>query len=788
MLTISDELKEAFLAPSTHKKLSVDFDETDFSKVNFFKSYLASDTRNVVYSNRAISSGAYFSEKYVAAPDSYINEFWPYASRCVIEYDVKITEWTSSVTPTYVTPCARVYNATTGGSTRFPSGDRLLFADAVAGYVRMRVVINTKNSNYKRIEYPIVVTFQDANGDTYADTYTAAYKLSFKNFQVNLGSSADAMPYSDDVQVEYNGFDMADYVNLIPQDLTNGNIVVESFNLTENLSTDTTRLKFGTVEGAICTFDCVGLGDGAVGNYFRPKMSITGVTGNVPLGRFKVRSVEHEVHATYTSQHVEAYDGVAALDFDCTSWYNRNMTAPYIGYEEHFIDPSVPYSNIDHYSMFARQMFSVYHQFMRDIGQPLAISDGPSLDIYNFTNVSMTGEYSEFSCHITEDLEVWYAVYESDYQYDSRRFYTLGANTDGDIYDNLDAQIITFLDSNNRHDLTYRRGTLYKNGGVGLVTMGSIANRVIKNELFISACDIDAYDSQHGLADWGKGEVFCVDKYAHGAYLLVPRVLRLTTDDGLKVKQLFASDADYFDGNLHLYNVDFTAWDSPNFDMPLVYYDYVTHKCNELQNVTGRDIIRSLIEITGKFFRMNRNGDFDVVGIQETGLYPAEDLYPADDLYPREMTEIPSASFRASKHESYRTADFGIIQIQSGMSEHRYNGGTGALNTYVMDDNIFYSNSNMELDGDGNFTVPHVDDMLANMFAAISGVSYVPHSTEAIGMPWMECGDRISVITNEGSFETIIFSRTLSGLQVLSDLFEAYGEKETAEANFFDWR
>jgi hypothetical protein len=105
-----------------------------------------------------------------------------------------------------------------------------------------------------------------------------------------------------------------------------------------------------------------------------------------------------------------------------------------------------------------------------------------------------------------------------------------------------------------------------------------------------------------------------------------------------------------------------------------------------------------------------------------------------------------------------------------------------------MDDNIFYSNSNMELDGDGNFTVPHVDDMLANMFAAISGVSYVPHSTEAIGMPWMECGDRISVITNEGSFETIIFSRTLSGLQVLSDLYEAYGEKETAEANFFDWR
>lgn len=787
MLTISDELKEAFLAPSTHKKINIDFDETDFSKVNFFKSYQWNAARAVSFSDRPIQNGYYeTSERYAPAPDSYINEFWPYASRCVIEYIAQITEWTSSETPTYVTPAAQVSNATTGGSTRYPSGDRVLFADARSHFVRFRVVINTKNSQYKRIIYPIILTFQDANGDTYASTYRASCKATFKNLCVNLGASADDMPYSDAVQVEYLGYDMADYVDLVPQDITNGNIVVESFNLTENLSTDTTRLKFGTVEGAVCSFDCVGLGEGAAGQYFKPKISITGVTGNVPLGRFRIRSVEREVHATYTKQHVEAYDGVSALDFDCTSWYNRNLTAPCIGYDEHFLDPEIPYSNIVRYSMFSRQMFSVYHQFMRDIGKPLEITRG-SIHRHVSSFVNVMSEYGGFKTKITDDLEVWYDVYECNQLSDAARFYTLGALDDVDVFNDLDAQLATFFDTNNRHDLLSKRGTTYKNGGVGLITMNDIELRDIRDELFISAGDVNNQNYTSG--PYGNGEIFCVNTYAHGYYLLLPYDFKLTLSDGTtKTKRLFAPGNDYFVDKVCLWTADFNTWDSPNFGMPLVYYDYAKLTVNELQNVTGRDIIRSLIEITGKFFRMNRNGEFDVVGIQETGLYPAEDLYPADDLYPREMTELPSASFRASKHESYRTADFGIIQIQSGMSEHRYNGGNGALNTYVMDDNIFYSNSNMELDGDGNFTVPHVDDMLANMFAAISGVSYVPHSTEAIGMPWMECGDRISVSTNEGSFETIIFSRTLSGLQVLSDLYEAYGEKETVEANFFDWR
>lgn len=786
MLTISDELKEAFLAPSTHKKINIDFDETDFSKVNFFKSYLWIDTRTLTYSSRPIANGSYFThEKYDPAPASYINEFWPYASRCVIEYEIKITEWTSSVTPTYITPIAKAYDAVTGGSAKFPAGDRVLFADAVAGFVKLRVVINTKSNNYKRLEYPIILTYQDANGDAYAATYTAAYKVDYKNFSVNLGAVASDMPYKNDVQVEYAGYDMADYVELVPQDLTTTKLVVESLNLTENLSTDTSRLKFGAVEGAVISFDCVGLDDGAVGNYFRPKLSITGVNGNVPLGRFKVRSVEHEAHATYTKQHVEAYDGIAALDFDCTSWYNRNLTAPKIGYEKHFIDPDDPTSNIDHYSMFSRQMFSVYHQFMRDINQPLEITDGSALNnIYNFGNMLM--EYGTFTTQITEDLEVEYVPFQTT-SLSTGRFYTLGSVSPTEVFDNLDAQIVTFFNAKNRHDLIAKRGTTYRNGGVGLITMKAIDNRIIKNELFISAGDVN--NTTHLNGNFGDGEIFCIDSTARGFYLLVPWKLKLKIpDDTFEYLTLFQADTNPFTDGLCLWNVNFTAWDSPNFEVPLVYYDYATYEVNELQNVTGRDIIRSLIEITGKFFRMNRNGEFDVIGIGEGGLYPAEDLYPADDLYPQEMVEVQPATFRASKHESYCTADFGIIQIQSGMSEHRYNGGTGALNTYVMDDNIFYCNSNMELDGDGNFSVPHVDEMLANMFTAISGVAYVPHSTESVGMPWMECGDKIDVITNEGAFETIIFSRNLSGIQVLTDLYEAYGEKETVEVNFFDWR
>ena len=48
-----------------------------------------------------------------------------------------------------------------------------------------------------------------------------------------------------------------------------------------------------------------------------------------------------------------------------------------------------------------------------------------------------------------------------------------------------------------------------------------------------------------------------------------------------------------------------------------------------------------------------------------------------------------------------------------------------------------------------------------------------------VGLPWIETGDRIVVMTQTGGFESFIFERHLKGIQALKDEFESKGEEYT---------
>ena len=56
-------------------------------------------------------------------------------------------------------------------------------------------------------------------------------------------------------------------------------------------------------------------------------------------------------------------------------------------------------------------------------------------------------------------------------------------------------------------------------------------------------------------------------------------------------------------------------------------------------------------------------------------------------------------------------------------------------------------------------------------------MGYAPSEVHAVGLPYVECGDRISLLTKEGGIETFVFSRTLSGIQSLVDSYESYGDE-----------
>ena len=71
------------------------------------------------------------------------------------------------------------------------------------------------------------------------------------------------------------------------------------------------------------------------------------------------------------------------------------------------------------------------------------------------------------------------------------------------------------------------------------------------------------------------------------------------------------------------------------------------------------------------------------------------------------------------------------------------------------------------------FTKEEVDEMLKNVFDAVSGVSYLPADIDMIGMPWIEAGDSLRISTKTETIYTYVLRRTLKGINALRDRIES---------------
>lgn len=88
--------------------------------------------------------------------------------------------------------------------------------------------------------------------------------------------------------------------------------------------------------------------------------------------------------------------------------------------------------------------------------------------------------------------------------------------------------------------------------------------------------------------------------------------------------------------------------------------------------------------------------------------------------------------------------------------------------TYDVSGNYFIKN--------GKFKEEDILDTIRTIGKAIGGLQYMPSRIECFGMPYIEAGDWVTVITEKGGFNTIILNRTTSGIQTLVDSFESKGE------------
>lgn len=205
---------------------------------------------------------------------------------------------------------------------------------------------------------------------------------------------------------------------------------------------------------------------------------------------------------------------------------------------------------------------------------------------------------------------------------------------------------------------------------------------------------------------------------------------------------------------------------------------YKTLDTNELN---GKEVLRAIAEINGKFAHINRYAKLTFVGLDSFALYPSETLYPADDLYPIDVTEIVekqgenAIAYISSKYEDYTVSAIDGVVVRD---DENADGGVTvgeSTNPYVMSGNMLIVGKETS----------ELTTIAQNLLAKIGQVVYSPHDTESIGLPYVEVGDTV-LNANSADKELFITKRVLTGLSSVMDNFSADGNPTRQNNNTVD--
>ena len=178
------------------------------------------------------------------------------------------------------------------------------------------------------------------------------------------------------------------------------------------------------------------------------------------------------------------------------------------------------------------------------------------------------------------------------------------------------------------------------------------------------------------------------------------------------------------------------------------------------------DLARGVSEVTGQFFTAGRDGTPEVVAVSNNNpvaMSPAEYSELWWDEYEVEPVGTIRCKYYDFMNQTTQDAEFSI--------------GTGS-SVYDMQDNYFLNNIFISYDELGELTVEeYILQFLQTYFVPnLNEISFVPVTLDAIGLPYIEAGDYLEIDdADDGTVGTYVLSRTLSGIQVLTDSIESKG-------------
>ena len=190
-------------------------------------------------------------------------------------------------------------------------------------------------------------------------------------------------------------------------------------------------------------------------------------------------------------------------------------------------------------------------------------------------------------------------------------------------------------------------------------------------------------------------------------------------------------------------------------DSELVNDGMVVDKTINATMLNGRDVMRYICQINGVFGNINSNGQFRYIEIPKS-----EDVLDQISIY--QSTESEEYAVPAIDTVQIRQEDGDIGGVSAGDGE----------NVYIIEGNpLVYGKTTSEL-----------IEIANKIKSVITGLSYRPASISTNGAPWREVGDRVSLETSDGTINTIIMSRTLTGTQGMMDSYNSSGSQELTQA------
>ena len=193
-----------------------------------------------------------------------------------------------------------------------------------------------------------------------------------------------------------------------------------------------------------------------------------------------------------------------------------------------------------------------------------------------------------------------------------------------------------------------------------------------------------------------------------------------------------------------------------------------------LPDVTLRELQSSVYELSCQYGQLDRTTDlFSGVELNNSALYPRDNLYPANNLYPGGIRE----SSVKSAYSKLWTDSGGIqsfrylIITYKGLDENNSEKDFTLQRTVNANGTTDYNMSDNWLFRNLVWTAAQVGEYADAMVLKLRGITWFPFELWGAGLPYLETGDEIEIITSEGAYTSYVLQRQLNGIQNLEDTY-----------------